>query len=78
MCIGDEALASDGCPFDGSANFPGGPGANCFLGVVEYFTAKSSANIRRDNAHFMFGQAEDKCTHQEPDKMRVLGAGIQG
>jgi len=75
--IGEEGLAAAGRPLDRAAELVGAPGDEDFFGVVEDLGAEAAADIGRDHAHLVFGQAHDEGGHQQADDVGVLRRGVQ-
>ena len=70
--VGHEGLGAVGRPLDRPAEPCGGPGDERLLGVVEDLGAEAAADIGRDHAQLVLGDAEDEGAHQQADDVRVL------
>jgi hypothetical protein len=70
--VGEKGFAPLGRPLDRPAHAFRRPYHRRLFGVQIDLRAEATADVRRNHAHFVFGQSEHECRHQQPFDVRVL------
>ena len=76
--VGHEGLGAGRGPLDRAADGLGGGGDEGLLGVVEDLRAEAAADVGRDDAELLLGDAEHEGAHQQADDVGVLRGGVEG
>ena len=72
-----ERLAAIGSPLHRPVDLLGSPGDDHVLGVQIDLRAEAAADVRRDHAHLVLGQAEHEGRHQQALDVRILIRDVQ-
>ena len=75
--VGQEGFRALGGPLDRAVDALAGPRHHRFFGIQKNLGTKAAADVRSDDAYFVFRQPEHERGHQETLHVRILARDIQ-